>query len=130
MHEIGDAMTERTLATAAGWLGFGVASLPVLDIVDRSGLLTLLTSPQTLELGMLVGPLLKIAFFVAVGIAITALLPRHGPRGRSWFFAGCVLPVVGYGLATGLRLSLVVSLVAVCFAFVQLRLAHDAASPH
>ena len=121
-----ETLVERTaaapLAAAARWLGFGVAALPVLDIADRAGLAVLLRSPSTLELDLVAAPLLGIAFFVAVGLGAAAVLRRHRPRARGWFFAGCVLPVLAYVLATGLRLSAAVSLVALCFAFVQLRL--------
>ena len=44
---------------------------------------------------------------------------------RDWFFAGCVIPVLVFTLATGLRLSAVIALIALCFSFVQLRLARD-----
>lgn len=126
MEDLHDAMNRRTLAAAAQWLGFGVAALPVLDIADRSGLLVLLSSPSSMEAGMLVVPLLKIAFFVAVGVAASALLRRHRPAARGWFFAGCVIPVLVYVLASGLRLTVVIALVALCFSFVQLRLARNA----
>lgn len=119
-------MTRRALDTAARWLGIGVAAAPAIDIADRAGLFVLLSAPQTLELDLMAWPLLQIAFFVAVGIAASALLRRHRPGARGWFFAGCVIPVVVFTLATGLRLAAVIALVALTFAFVQLRLARDA----
>lgn len=123
---LADHTADETIGAAARWLGFGVAALPVLDIADRAGLFVLLSSPSSLELGLVAIPLLQIAFFVAVGIGAGAVLRRHRPRARGWFFAGCVVPVLAYVLATGLRLSVVVALVALVFAFVQLRLARDA----
>ena len=124
-----DALVDQTHAqhpaTAARWLGFGVASLPVLDLADRAGLFVLLASPSSLELGGLLLPLLQIAFFVAVGVGASMVLRRHRPPARPWFFAGCVLPVIVYVLSTGLRLAAVASLVALCLAFVQLRLARS-----
>lgn len=128
-----DSLVERTaaapVAAAARWLGFGIAILPVLDIADRAGLLMLLASPSVLELDLVAAPLLGIAFFVAVGVGASAVLRRHRPRARGWFFAGCVIPVLAYVLATGLRLSAAVALIALSFAFVQLRLARTAAIP-
>lgn len=126
MDDLADDMTQRALATAAQWLGIGVAAVPVIDIADRAGLIVLLTTPETLELGMVIVPLLKIAFFVGLGIAASALLRRHRPRARGWFFAGCVAPIAAFTAYTGFRLSVVAALIALCFAFVQLRLARDA----
>jgi len=126
IDDLHDRSTARALATAAQWLGIGVAALPVLDIADRAGLFVLLTSPETLEFAAVIGPLVQIAFFTALGFAAAALLRRHRPAARTWFFAGCVLPVVVFTLATGLRLAVVVALIALVFAFVQLRLARDA----
>lgn len=125
MLELADEMPQRALATAAQWLGIGVAAVPVIDIADRAGLFVLLTAPETLELGMVIGPVLQIAFFVGLGCAASALLRRHRPRARGWFFAGCVAPVLAFTLYSGLRLSALVALVALCFAFVQLRMARD-----
>ncbi|MCA9707814.1 MAG: hypothetical protein KDK70_18325 [Myxococcales bacterium] len=121
-----DRATARTLAAAAQWLGIGVAALPVVDIADRAGLLVLLVAPETLELSLVAWPLLQIAFFVALGVAASALLRRHRPRARAWFFAGCVIPVLVFTLTTGLRLSVVIALIALALSFVQLRLARDA----
>jgi hypothetical protein len=126
MHDVADEMTRRALATAAQWLGIGVAAVPVIDVADRAGLVVLLVSPETLELGMVVVPLLQIAFFVGLGIAAAALLRRHRPRARGWFFAGCVAPIAAFTAYSGFRLSVVVALIALCFSFVQLRLARDA----
>ncbi len=126
MRDLADEMTQRALATAAQWLGIGVAAVPVIDIADRAGLFVLLTSPETLEASMLLMPLLHIAFFVGLGFAAAALLRRHRPGARSWFFAGCVLPVLAFTLNSGLRLSSLVALIALCFAYIQLRLARDA----
>ena len=126
LDELSTRATGRALATAAQWLGFGVAALPTIDIADRAGLAVLLTSPETLELPLLVGPLGQIAFFVALGFAASALLRRHRPRARGWFFAGCAIPELVFILVTGLRLAAVIALIALCFAFVQLRLARDA----
>lgn len=126
MHDLANDMTARALATAAQWLGIGVAAIPVIDVADRAGLVVLLTSPETLELGMVAIPLLQIAFFVGVGIAAAALLRRHRPRARSWFFAGCLAPIAVFTASTGLRLSVAVALIALCFALVQLRLARNA----
>lgn len=126
MHDLADDMTQRALASAAQWLGIGVAAIPVIDVADRAGLIVLLTSPETLELGIVAVPLLQIAFFVGVGIAAAALLRRHQPRARGWFFAGCLAPIAAFTAYTGLRLSVAVALVALCFAFVQLRLARNA----
>jgi hypothetical protein len=126
MRDLGDEMTRQALRTAAQWLGIGVAAVPVIDIADRAGLFVLLTAPETLELGMLLVPLLQIAFFVGIGIAAAALLRRHRPRARPWFFAGCVAPVAAFTIYSGLRLSAVIALIALCFSFVQLRLARDA----
>ena len=126
MLDVADQMTGRALATAAHWLGIGVAAIPVLDVADRAGLIVLLTSPETLELDMVVVPLLQIAFFVGLGIAAWALLRRHRPRARGWFFAGCVAPIAAYSAHTGFRLAVVVALIALGFAWVQLRLARDA----
>jgi hypothetical protein len=126
MHDVADEMTRRALATGAQWLGIGVAAIPVIDVADRAGLFVLLTSPETLELGMVVVPLLQIAFFVGLGIAAAALLRRHRPRPRGWFFAGCVAPIAAFTAYTGFRLSVVVALIALGFSFVQLRLARDA----
>jgi len=81
MHDLADDMTGRALATAAQWLGIGVAAIPVLDIADRAGLVVLLTSPETLELGMVIVPLLQIAFFVGLGSgAIDAALNAYAAR--------------------------------------------------
>lgn len=121
-----DHATRRALATAAQWLGIGVAALPTIDIADRAGLVVLLVSPEVLELAMVAWPLLQIAFFVALGFAASALLRRHRPGARQWFFVGCALPVLVFIAATGLRLAAVISLIALVFAFVQLRLARDA----
>lgn len=121
-----DRSTGRALATAAQWLGIGVASLPALDIADRAGLLVLLTAPEVLELSMVAWPLVQIAVFIALGFAASALLRRHRPRARLWFFAGCSLPVLVFTLSTGLRLAAAIALIALCFSFVQLRLARDA----
>lgn len=126
LDDLQDRGTRRALDTAARWLGIGVASLPTLDIADRAGLIVLLTSPETLELSMVAWPLLQIVFFVVLGFAASALLRRHRPGARPWFFAGCALPVVGFTVATGLRLAAVIALIALCFGFVQLRLARDA----
>lgn len=126
MLDLADDMTQRALATAASWLGIGVAAIPVLDIADRAGLIVLLTSPETLELGMVAIPTLQIAGFVGLGIAAAALLRRHRPGARPWFFAGCVAPIAAFTAVTGFRLSVVVALIALCFSFVQLRLARDA----
>lgn len=126
MLDLADDMTERALASAAQWLGIGVAAVPVIDIADRAGLIVLLTSPETLELGMVALPLVQIAFFVGLGIAAAALLRRHRPRARVWFFAGCVAPIAVFTATTGVRLSVAVALIALCFSFVQLRLARDA----
>jgi hypothetical protein len=125
MQDLVDETTGRALATAAQWLGIGVAAIPVIDIADRAGLVVLLTSPETLELGMVAVPLLQIAFFVGLGFAASALLRRHRPRARGWFFAGCVAPIAVFTVHTGFRLSVVVALIALCFALVQLRLAKD-----
>jgi len=126
MDELHDRATGRALDTAAQWLGIGVASLPAVDIADRAGLLVLLTAPDTLELSMVVWPTLQIAFFVALGFAAAALLRRHRPSARGWFFAGCVIPVLVFTLSTGLRLTSAIALIALTFSFVQLRLARDA----
>jgi hypothetical protein len=126
MLDLADDMPQRALATAASWLGIGVAAIPVLDIADRAGLVVLLTSPETLELGMVAIPMLQIAAFVGLGIAAAALLRRHRPRVRWWFFAGCVAPIAAFTAATGFRLSVVVALIALCYSAVQLRLAQDA----
>ena len=88
----------------------------IFEVTDRLGI----------HREMLVIPLLQIAFFVGLGIAASALLRRHRPRARGWFFAGCVAPVAAFTIYSGLRLSAVVALIALCFAFVQLRLARDA----
>lgn len=121
-----DRATRQALATAAPWLGIGVASLPAIDIADRAGLIVLLTSPELLELSLVAWPLLQIAFFITLGFAASALLRRHRPGARLWFFGGCALPVLVFTLVTGLRLSAAVALIALSFAFVQLRLARDA----
>lgn len=125
MLDLADEMTQRALASAAQWLGIGVAAIPVIDVADRAGLIVLLTTPETLD-GMVIVPLLQIAFFVGLGIAASALLRRHRPRARGWFFAGCVAPVAAFTAYTGFRLSVVVALIALGFALVQLRLARDA----
>lgn len=125
MRDLADDMTQRALATAAQWLGIGVAAIPVIDIADRAGLIVLLTTPETLD-GMVIVPLVQIAFFVGLGIAAAALLRRHRPRARGWFFAGCVAPVAAFTAYTGVRLSVVVALIALGFALVQLRLARAA----
>lgn len=121
---IAERMNTRSLDAAARWFGFGVASLPVLDIADRAGLFVLLSSPSSLELHLVIVPLLQIAFFVAVGAAASAVLRRHRAGARTWFFLGCAVPIVAYVLATGLRLTAAVAVVALSFAFVQLRLVH------
>jgi uncharacterized membrane protein len=126
MTDLADDMSQRALATAAQWLGIGVAAIPVIDVADRAGLFVLLTSPETLELGIVVVPLLQIALFVGLGVATAALLRRHRPRARGWFFAGCVAPIAAFTAYTGFRLSVVVALIALCFSFVQLRLARNA----
>lgn len=125
MLDLADDMTQRALASAAQWLGIGVAAIPVIDVADRAGLIVLLTTPETLD-GMVIVPLLQIAFFVGLGIAASALLRRHRPRARGWFFAGCVAPVAAFTAYTGFRLSVVVALIALGFALVQLRLARAA----
>ena len=125
MLDLADDMTQRALASAAQWLGIGLAAIPVIDVADRAGLIVLLTTPETLD-GMVIVPLLQIAFFVGLGIAASALLRRHRPRARGWFFAGCVAPVAAFTAYTGFRLSVVVALIALGFALVQLRLARDA----
>lgn len=124
--DLADDSARRALGSAAQWLGIGVAAIPVIDIVDRAGLLVLLIEPEVLELTGVVLPLLQIAFFVGLGVAAAALLRRHRPRGRSWFFAGCVAPIAAFTLHGGLRLSAAVALIALVFAFVQLRLARNA----
>ena len=126
MHDLADDITQRPLASAAQWLGIGVAAIPVLDIADRAGLIVLLTSPETLELGMVIVPLLQIACFVGLGIAAAALLQRHRPRARAWFFAGCVAPIAVFTVYSGLSLSVAVALLALGFAAVQLWLARHA----
>ncbi len=126
LHDLADDMTQRPLASAAQWLGIGVAAIPVLDVADRAGLIVLLTSPETLELGMVAIPLLQIAFFVGIGVAASALLRRHRPRARGWFFAGCVAPIAVFTAYSGFGLSAAVALIALSFAFVQLRLARSA----
>ena len=126
MDDLADDMTGRALASAAQWLGIGVAALPVIDVADRAGLVVLLTSPETLEYGMVIVPLLQIAFFVGLGIAAAALLRRHRPRARPWFFAGCVAPIAVFTAYGGLRLSVVVAAIALGFAAVQLHLARKA----
>lgn len=126
MRDLADEMAQRALASCAQWLGIGVAVIPVLDIADRAGLVVLLTSPETLELGVVALPLAQIAAFVGLGVAASALLRRHRPRARGWFFAACVAPIAVFTAVTGLRLSVVVALIALCFSFVQLRLARDA----
>lgn len=126
MDDLADGMTGRALASAAQWLGIGVAAIPVLDVADRAGLVVLLTAPETLELDMVALPLLQIAFFVGLGVAASALLRRHRPRARGWFFAGCVAPIAVFTAYSGLRLSVAVALIALGFAFVQLRLAKNA----
>lgn len=126
LSELADQGSRRALASAAQWLGIGVAAVPVIDIADRAGLFVLLVSPELLELSVIAWPLLQIACFVALGVAASALLRRHRPRARGWFFAGCVAPVLAFTLYSGLRLSAAVALIALCFGFVQLRLARDA----
>ncbi|MCX4241846.1 hypothetical protein [Paraliomyxa miuraensis] len=125
LPELADDHARRALASAAQWLGIGVAAVPVLDLADRAGLFVLLVSPELLELSVL-WPLLQIAFFVGLGVAASALLRRHRPTARSWFFVGCVTPVAIFTLHGGLRLSAAVALIALSFAFVQLRLAREA----
>lgn len=126
MDELATRPEQSALETAAWWFGFGVAALPVFDIADQAGLFMLLGS-STLELELVAWPLTKIVFFVAVGIAAASVMRRHRPSARPWFFAGCALPVLAYVLLTGLRLAVVAALVALCFSFVQLRLARNAA---
>lgn len=122
-----DPIVERTLDTGARWFGIGLVIMPIVDIVDRSGMVTMLSAPQTMEMDGLGGPLLQIAFFVAVGIAGAAVMRRHRSAGRMWTFGASVVPLAAYILYGGLRLSVALGVVALAFSFVQLRLAHGAA---
>jgi len=126
LHEFHQGGTATTLRAAARWLGIGVAALPVIDIADRAGLVVLLTSPRTLEAQLVAVPLFQIGLFVAVGFGASAVLRRHRPRGRVWFFVGCVVPVIAYALVSGLGLSAAIAGLALGFAFMQLRLARHA----
>jgi len=126
LDELHQGGTATTLRAAARWLGIGVAAVPVIDIADRAGLIVLLTSPRTLEAQLVAVPLLQIGLFVAVGFGASAVLRRHRPHCRVWFFVGCVVPVIAYALASGLGLSAAIAGLALGFAFMQLRLARHA----
>ncbi len=123
MERIAQAWIERELRGAAGWFGFAVAALPVVDRLDDAGWITTLAS-GSLDAGE--GGLAALgwsAFFVALGIAAAQLLRRHAPRHRWWFFAACATPLVVYAVVTGPRVSAAVSALGFAVAALRLRAA-------
>lgn len=116
------AQADHPLHTGARWLGIAIAGLPALDIADRSGLLTGITAPQTLDATMLVVPLLQIGLFVGLGVAATALARRLRSRDRWIFVLACGGLLLAYIVHGGLRLAAVIGIVALAFSLVQLRL--------
>lgn len=103
-------MLAREVASAAAWLGVGVAAAPALDVADTSGLITALASPATFELGPMLRPLALVSLFLALGVGAAVLLRRHQPRARRRFLAACAIPVAAWILYTGPKL---VALIAV-----------------
>ena len=111
------------LRGGARWFGFGVAAAPVIDRLDDGGLITLLASGE-LELGGGgMAALLWSAVFVALGCAAAAILRRHRAAARPCFFAGCAVPVLGYAVLGGFRVSTWVSVLGFAVAALRLRAA-------
>jgi hypothetical protein len=117
----------QTLDAAARWLAIGMVLTPIVDIADRTGVLT---APAQLEGSDWLRVVAQVLPLVLLGGAAAWLMRRHDPRDRTWFFGACAAVVLGYVLVTGLRIAVVAGLVALAFAFVQLRLvAPEAANP-
>lgn len=97
----------------------GLAIAPVVDVADDAGLLT---APTSLDARTIVVALLELVVLVAIAGAAGMLLSRHRPCDRTWFFVACVAVLSAYLAHAGLRASGIAALVALAFAFVQLRL--------
>lgn len=118
--EIPDA---NALARRAGrWFGFGVAAGPVLDVADDAGLLGAIASLDGLAIsGVGLGDWTAIGFFIAIGYACARLFAAHGPRGRWVLFVATTVPLGAYAITAGLRLSTLVAVIALAYAFVSWR---------
>ncbi len=113
----------RVLARRAGrWFGFGVAAGPVLDIADDAGLIGAVANLDAVAIsGIAIADWGAIAFFVAIGYACARLFAAHKPRGRWILFVATTVPLAAYAISAGLRLSTLVAVIALAYAFVSWR---------
>ena len=116
---------DQALRISARWLAIGISIPPIADIADRTGVLT---APTQLDGAQWVGFFARAIPFVAIAVAAAWLLRRHRAGDRTWFFGACAVVLIGDAALTGFRLSIVAGLVALAFAFSQLRLAAQGSS--
>ena len=123
--------TTDDLARRAGrWLGVGISATPIVDLADDAGLIGALAAFDGAVLASLSArTVLGLAFFAAIGVAISRLFVAHRPAGRAWFFAACLVPLGAYVIVSGLRLSVLAALIALAFAFVTWRFAPGVEEP-
>lgn len=130
LDRIAERWVDGELRGGARWFGFGVAVAPVFDRLDDAGIITLLASGQPGALVESAGgmaALLWCGLFGLLGISAAAILRRHRAAARPWFFAGCAVPVLGYAVLGGFRVSTWISVLAFGVAALRLRAArgHD-----
>jgi hypothetical protein len=113
--------------SATRTFGIAIAIVPILDIADRTGVLTATMQLDASTWLQFTG---QVAAFATLGFCAAWLLARNAPRDRTWFISACTAVELLYAFATGLRLSVVAGLLAMLLVFVQLRSAGAESAAH
>ena len=125
-----DSGQAPALRGAGRRIAAGLVAAPVLDVAEDRGVLSGLAQ---LDFDILGGigwsAWFWLAFFCVLAAAFARLFPAHGPRARAIFVGAAMIPVCGYWLIGGLRLSVVVGVLLLALGLVSWRVAGFDAEP-